>query len=353
MNTRSLTGIRGLAILLVIFSHAADLGVRPHPWVDFLGVGRYGVFLFFVLSAFLLTRQYLRAFPAADPGGSAVYFRYTLCYLRRRFWRIFPLYVAALLVYFLLYETGHGIYPVDTSMALKSLFLFDATGIFWTIPVEFEYYFLIPLVALAAIRIRKPAMVIAAFALLIFGWSRLVPPHYEADLSPFLPVFLIGSLAAAVSEMIASGKPPITVPAWLFNIAAGLGLAAFFILFPRYFRWISGLPVGNTMFHDRFLLWGFLSAGLIVATLHGDGWVRGLMEHPALVFWGEISFSAYLGHMVILKSVHHFLPGLSAAAQWWLFAALTAALSWFAYRYLERPAMRWGRARPLFSGASA
>ncbi len=353
-DTKSLTGIRGLAILLVMFSHAADLDIRPHPLIDFIGVGRYGVFLFFVLSAFLLTRQYLQRFGRQPEtvAGSA-YWRYTRRYLKRRFWRIFPLYSAALLLYLSLFLAGRAIYPVDLAMFAKSLFLIDATGIFWTIPVEFEYYFLLPLVAFAVLSVRRPAPVLAGFAILIPAWSWLVPPHYESDVLPFLPIFLTGSLAAWISDNISTGKPLIPVPDRLFNSVAWISLLTFFALFPHYFRWLSGMKIGNTMFHDRFLFWGLASASLVVATLHGNGRVRMLMENRVLVFWGEISFSAYLGHMVVLKSVHHFLPGLSLATQWWLFVSLTALLAWISYQYLERPAMRMVHGQRCIDGQMA
>ena len=46
-----LDGLRGLAILLVVVAHS------PVIFVFLPNVGRAGVYLFFVLSAFLLSRQ--------------------------------------------------------------------------------------------------------------------------------------------------------------------------------------------------------------------------------------------------------------------------------------------------------
>ena len=69
----SLDGLRGLAVLLVLVSHASNIGVWLGPWFDCRGVGRYGVFLFFVLSAYLLTRQFFELSPSsqARPKNSA------------------------------------------------------------------------------------------------------------------------------------------------------------------------------------------------------------------------------------------------------------------------------------------
>jgi len=83
----ALDGLRGLAILLVIFIHfgaGVDLPVFFHRLAY---MGWTGVDLFFVLSGFLITRILLTS------KNSRHYFKNF--YLRRML-RIFPLYYAAL-----------------------------------------------------------------------------------------------------------------------------------------------------------------------------------------------------------------------------------------------------------------
>ena len=53
----ALDGLRGIAVLMVVLSHLSLLQLNPFP-VDFAGTGKCGVYLFFVLSAFLLTYQF-------------------------------------------------------------------------------------------------------------------------------------------------------------------------------------------------------------------------------------------------------------------------------------------------------
>ena len=60
----ALDGLRGLAVLVVIASLMSLLGFLPG--VQAGGMGKSGVYLFFVLSAFLLTRVLLDRPPAAD-----------------------------------------------------------------------------------------------------------------------------------------------------------------------------------------------------------------------------------------------------------------------------------------------
>ena len=46
---KALDGLRGLAVLLVVLSHASLHNVYLFPGLDFSGMGKPGVFLFFVL----------------------------------------------------------------------------------------------------------------------------------------------------------------------------------------------------------------------------------------------------------------------------------------------------------------
>lgn len=57
--TPALDGLRGLAVGIVLLSHAANVGLPVLPGFTLSGIGKSGVYLFFVLSAFLLTRLLL------------------------------------------------------------------------------------------------------------------------------------------------------------------------------------------------------------------------------------------------------------------------------------------------------
>ena len=90
----ALDGIRGLAILLVMFLHFADrsppIGLANRLYTQVTGIGWIGVDLFFVLSGFLITGVLI------DSRKSARYFR---DFYARRTLRIFPLYYACLVAW--------------------------------------------------------------------------------------------------------------------------------------------------------------------------------------------------------------------------------------------------------------
>jgi len=97
-HLKPLDGIRGVAILMVIGSHAFTAnaeagGVLTRRISACLGYGFFGVDLFFVLSGFLITGILV---DSLDEDG---FFRK---FYARRVLRIFPLYYGVLLVLFLL-----------------------------------------------------------------------------------------------------------------------------------------------------------------------------------------------------------------------------------------------------------
>src|SRR3954469_22490824 len=139
----ALDGLRGLAVLLVLLDHASDAELRLFPAANMNRAGKYGVHLFFVLSAFLLTHLLLLR-PAAELARARTWINYAV----RRFLRIFPLYVLVLAVVVLLHRLKwHDFF---THILLR-----DGKRQFWTIPVEVKYYMILPLVAVTLSWLRE------------------------------------------------------------------------------------------------------------------------------------------------------------------------------------------------------
>ncbi|RZL18764.1 MAG: acyltransferase, partial [Pedobacter sp.] len=90
----SVDGLRGVAVLLVFLSHTSNQGFFLFPFLNLAGIGKEGVYLFFVLSAFLLTLPFL------ERGNNAFRKLPLANYFLRRFFRIYPLYLFFLLFCF-------------------------------------------------------------------------------------------------------------------------------------------------------------------------------------------------------------------------------------------------------------
>lgn len=328
----SLNGIRGFAVLLVLLSHAANDGVFLIKWINFSGAGHYGVFLFFVLSSFLLTRQFL------DQDKIKVMSINSLKrYFLRRFLRIYPLFTVALIVYYLLNKAGFLIIPVSEIMFVKSLLLLDAEGIFWTVPVEFQFYFILPFIAYVLTVPANPVYGVAAGSVLCVVWSSLFPPEYTTNVIAFMPIFVFGSLAASIYVLAGKKNTSHTKARYNFyNISAIAMMLSFIILAPKIYPAIVPSNIEQVDFQHQFLLFGLLSSGFVLFTLFSNGIVRQLMESKFFVFWGKVSFSAYLGHKIILAFVYE-LGATPSAIKFLLFFSFTAFFSYLSYRYFERP----------------
>lgn len=147
-----LTSLRGYAALMVFLIHSGtflrDKNIIFQGIVDY---GKYGVIVFYIISAVTLS---LSIYNSKE-------FNF-LRYIKRRFWRIAPLYYIVSFICFIFVGSISGgayfrdlfhIHPYDWQdlvyhMTFLSLFnqKYQASlvGVEWTVPLEFFYYLLIP-----------------------------------------------------------------------------------------------------------------------------------------------------------------------------------------------------------------
>ena len=171
----ALDGLRGLAILLVLFRHLGYVGIDGRGWFA-RGISRaalngiLGVDLFFVLSGFLITGILF------DTAGSRNYFR---AFYARRFLRIFPLYYGFIILLVIFSHSlriaWQGMLPVYLTYTQNIIVgrvgntLWGYTGQLWSLAVEEQFYIVWPLI-IFFIRNRKMLMfaagILAVFALI-------------------------------------------------------------------------------------------------------------------------------------------------------------------------------------------
>lgn len=193
-NTNYLTAIRGFACLMVIIAHI--LASVPNIGINVSGCGKIGVWLFFVLSAFLLTIQWL--------DKKEVKMKEIIKFYIKRFFRIFPCYIIVLLVAFFIK------YIPDIQTLLKHIFLLEGMGHFWTIPVEFVFYLIIPIIILIMLKIKNQKISIA-FLVLLCIITEIISPYTQSiensiNLRWYLPVFILGMITAIIYKKIEPKK---------------------------------------------------------------------------------------------------------------------------------------------------
>ncbi len=315
----ALDGVRGIAIILVLFVHLTpDSHVRANrllEWIyKFLWSGWIGVDLFFVLSGFLITGILLKL------RQDHHYFRN---FYMRRTLRIFPLYFGVLFVlfgilahlpaasglrladisrhqlWFWLYATNFGmaLHPAGT-LGFCSTPVINLSH-FWSLGVEEHFYLVWPaIVWLCGTRRLKMvcwAFIVGALALritVVVIHPHWLHPRYATLLTPLrIDGLAAGSLLAV--SMGESGKATWFVrnrgKIWLVCAAA--------LVIDIFIR--KGLWQGDR-FMETFglsIVVCLASATLVLAlcatptSIAGGAW-----SHPALRLMGKYSYGIYMYH---------------------------------------------------------
>ncbi|MBM4208458.1 MAG: acyltransferase [Gammaproteobacteria bacterium] len=342
----SLDGLRGFAVLLVILSHTSNWGIYLLPFANFSGNGKSGVILFFVLSSFLLT------LPFVKKARKAASLRFLLSYFVRRFFRIYPLYLAYLLLGLLtslfLWKITGAKSPVGIPFLLtpkefiNHLLLIQGKGLTWSIIVEFHYYFLLPILALTYSLLFNNRIIPSA--LLTIGLilaSQLLWPQAQSltndiRLGPYLPVFFTGSFLAVIwhqwEEKRLGTQRNLVIAVEIIGMMA---LATLFCMIPSVTRTLLNTDIPASYYQKQFMQYGFLWALVLFTCLAGCGLIKKFFELNALRFLGFISFSAYLLHLTAMLIIKKLMPG--APLQGWLILALTIAISTVTWLLIEKP----------------
>ncbi len=215
----SLTGVRAVAALLVVGTHAAyTTGKYTHGYWGLVGARmEIGVPIFFVLSGYLLFRPWVKAAQTGGPPPSLTR------YARHRVRRIMPAYVITVLVAYVLYHfreagpnPGHSWLGLIRNLTLTQIYTDGYLGKYlhqgltqmWSLAVEASFYVLLPLLSyllLVSISRRRwrPKLVIATILALMLispGWLILVHSNHQIPdgarlwLPTYLAWFLGGML---------------------------------------------------------------------------------------------------------------------------------------------------------------
>ena len=396
-----LDGVRAFACLSVVIFHISNTSQNEHilnleklgPIASsFLLAGGSGVTLFFVLSGFLLFMPYAKALLFDKPWPKAGEF-----YLKRVL-RIIPGYYVALLVIVLLQQQQY-LQPAHwKELGLFLTFLMDATpatyqklsGPFWTLAIEWQFYMLLPLLALAfrGIVLRIPrqkrwlALVGCLVGMLLWGVAtRFWGAYYIANptetllvsrpalqvilffvygmAGKFLEDFAVGMLLSMlfVLSRQASSNHPLSkclgrASQWLWGL--GLLWLSFLALwhFHNWFRlsmlFFSPVDTFYTPLSELLLALGF---GLcIAALLFGSDYLRKPLEWRPMRWIGSISYSMYIWHLTILILYFQYVlkplleKGINHSILYGLFLLyiplLVLPFSYIMYVIVESPGIR-------------
>jgi peptidoglycan/LPS O-acetylase OafA/YrhL len=345
-----LDGFRGLMTLFVVFSHffvevPHGIGVFYLGWVAVIG--------FFVLSGYLVGRLILEK---KDAGNFLPVF-----YLRR-VCRTFPTYFLASAALLLIagalageaWTGGPPPLPGWSYFVFAQNFFMLSRGSVglhwlaptWTLALEEQFYIFAPFLFLLLPRrwwvAALTALCLSGVALraagTFTGWLGLAP---LALLPTSADVLCIGMLLAVLVK-----ENRIDWQRWstLLRVAP-IG----FLFLAAAAQHLDGGEVGPWFQVLDPPLVALASAFFLLMLVKGAPEAR-RFQSPVLRFFGDISYSVYLTHLVVLSLMHGFIlggePDMATPAQLLVTIAalpVTTLVGWAMTRLLEQPITAWGR----------
>ena len=364
----SLTGIRAVAALLVILTHAAyTTGKYVHGYAGLLySRAEIGVPIFFVLSGFLLFGPWVRAAARADgrrqPDSAETAWPSVRRYARHRVRRIMPAYVITVLAAYVMYHfrTG-GPNPGQTWLGLfRNLtltqiytdhyllsYLHQGLTQMWSLAVEAAFYVVLPVLAylllvLLCRRRWQPARLLLGLltlALISPVWLILV---HETDFLPDgAPLWLPTYLMWFVGGMVLAALVPLGVRAYAI-VCIPLALICYLIAATPIAGAPTTSPAQVSEGLTKAVFYAVIST-LVVAPLAlrgGDGaeswYTRALATRP-MVFLGEISYELFLVHLLTMElvMVEVLRYPIYNGSTFWLFVVtlvVTIPVAWLLHR---------------------
>lgn len=321
-----------------------------------------GVGFFFVLSGFILAHVY---FGSIETIGKLRFYAYRLA-------RVWPAYFSSLILFLVLIQSSEWVEGgVDTMLVtvsnvfmVQSLipakgYYFAFNGVSWSISTEIFFYLAFPF----AIYVIKKSQTLAAIgfvAISFFGLAAVYTldkagaQYFPADaselsslgvayISPIgrIQEFLVGIMAFVLTR----GLKFEFLQRWRWATAVEVcAVPAFFILLPiiyytsRTFGNGFGKATGDYLSH---YMSAYLFAAIIILFSKSHGAVSRLLSTRPMILLGEISFSMYLTHQILVRyymAHRDRFSFISDDYKFYAFMAVTLLLSYLMWRFIETPA---------------
>ncbi|KDF01788.1 acyltransferase [Mycolicibacterium aromaticivorans JS19b1 = JCM 16368] len=339
----SLTGLRALAALLVVGTHAAfATGMLSHGYLGLMSARmEIGVSIFFALSGFLLFRPWVTA-AAAGTGAPS-----TRAYAQRRLRRVMPAYVVTVLLaygVFAFYSTGPNpgqswsglIRHLTLTQIYTNNYLLTSLhrGLSqtWSLAVEAAFYAVLPL--------------LVHLLLVVLCGDRWRPGRLLAGLAALAAISPVWLIVLNSTDWLPNSAG-MWLPAQLAAFAGGMAVA---VLQTTGVRWRAGLvipaavllyllvstPLAGAV--TRALLYAVIAMLVVAApTLAAGGLFDRLLASGPMVWLGEISYEIFLLHVLVMAILFGAVLGWplftgSLPGLYLLTLGATVPLAWLLHR---------------------
>lgn len=344
--------LRGFAALTVAFLHAREIawsgikaswlanGLTFNP-VVLLGYmttpivwGSIGVPIFFVLSGYCIHRSH-----ALRLQKNPTYKIDSKDYLKRRFFRIYPILIAALIFTYLIDLASHHYAPENPRLGMHDAWTFfvnvaalqgvagntfGSNGALWTLSIEIQLYVFYLLLFPFRRRYGIGATVVLASAITFIS-SILADPQKTSYFAPYLISWCIGAYIA---------EPRSAIDLKRYSQRRSI-LASFFLIG-------MGCVIYFKSSHVAFILWS-LGFGVILPVLLSKNWEKRILARMLAVI-GNFSYSLYIIHVPVLVFLSsYFFKGEKpdSILYSFLFLLVTVVAGYLFYLAAERPAIEF------------
>jgi peptidoglycan/LPS O-acetylase OafA/YrhL len=370
-------GLRAVAMTLVMAQHC---WLASFGWV--------GVWLFFVISGYVISSTLIRYSPETTPFAPAYG-----AFIRRRFFRIVPvyaLYVCIGAAAILLTADAWGLrdLPFLATFTYNWQMIFGflppspswpAFGHLWTLSVEEQFYVVYPLLVLLLPRrlyTRTLLALVLAGPLIRYVYT-LALSSLSTD--PVWSTFAVYGAsfahfdAFAVGALLAYFKDEIRTRAWVqkallvSSLVAGIG---YFVVYAQInsAHGAHGIDVFRNIYSGTMYGQGredvvysvvVLAAATAVIYAINQARLAKILGSPFLALVGRISYGGYVYHLgflwllaVLIRPIETFSTGVRI--EWFLVLwSVTVLVAFASYRWFETPIRIWStRARPVAAGSA-
>ncbi|CAG9259047.1 Peptidoglycan/LPS O-acetylase OafA/YrhL [Paraburkholderia unamae] len=352
-RVKGLDGLRALAVVLVFLSHKAH--------VDAIDAGKIGVWLFFLISGYLIIGELHRNRLRIEQHGARTAALLYVFFMKRAL-RIFPVYYLLLIAL----TIAHACFyqrDVDLGLAWHFAFLSNywigvvhdgwpgTVSHFWSLAVEQQFYLVAPFALLfvrASRHLALCAVVIAAAAfahLALYEEGAIEPLVYAFSPWNFAMLALGGALSIGGARV--SLRAGAASGVWFFAaLAAVMGFALA--------RADCGQALPGTALPGLFDIGLALSLGALFLWLvcRQDSTLVAALELRPLAYLGTISYGFYLFHNLVPSRLGvapefyarlHVPETVQTALALVLQFALAVLLAHLSWQVLEKRVLEWKR----------
>lgn len=343
----SLTSLRFVAAALVVIFHSKH-NFGGFSFADHFSLTQ-AVSMFYVLSGFILAHTHKTITSKRDLG----------MYYVSRFARIWPLHIATAFaaIYIINHYSGNiPLTDVFLNFTLVQSWVpnpetyFSLNGVSWSLSNEIFFYAIFPLLILNIERTWKIKLIatatLTAFMLFAFKDSERPLMLWSAYISPLtrLSEFMLG-IAAYQIYLKTYKDSQIRKAAFSgFELIAVLLVAS--VMWVGDLNFFSSLPIA---INKTVSIWfancgGALAFALLIVVLAQQrGVISKAMQMRPLVYLGEISFSLYMVHQIVIR-VMEMYPSITAGfglpATLTIYYISAIVISAIAHNLIEKPVQK-------------